>query len=60
MVVFLIWLVGMFISFGANLSGKFTEHGADESTSFLPGDAESTKVLTAAEELEAASSLLQP
>ena len=51
-VVFLIWLVGMFISFGANLPGKFTDAEQNESTSFLPGDAESTKVLTAAEELQ--------
>ena len=51
-VVFAIWLVGMFISFGANLPGKFTDAEENESTSFLPGDAESTKVLTAAEELQ--------
>src|SRR5918992_71142 len=51
-VVFLIWLVGMFIAFGANLPGKFTDAEENESTSFLPGDAESTKVLTAAEELQ--------
>jgi putative drug exporter of the RND superfamily len=51
-VVFLIWLVGMFIAFGTNLPGKFTDAEENESTSFLPGDAESTKVLTAAEELQ--------
>ena len=51
-VVFAIWLVGIFISFGANLPGKFTDAEENESTSFLPGDAESTKVLTAAEELQ--------
>src|SRR5918999_3854032 len=51
-VVFLIWLVGMFIAFGANLPGKFTDAEENESPSFLPGDAESTKVLTAAEELQ--------
>ena len=51
-VVFAIWLVGMFISFGTNLPGKFTDAEENESTSFLPGDAESTKVLTAAEELQ--------
>jgi RND superfamily putative drug exporter len=51
-VVFLIWLVGIFIAFGANLPGKFTDAEENESTSFLPGDAESTKVLTAAEELQ--------
>ena len=36
----------------ANLPGKFTDAEENESTSFLPGDAESTKVLTAAEELQ--------
>src|SRR5918994_5054220 len=51
-VVFLIWLVGIFIAFGANLPGKFTDAEENESTSFLPGDAESTKVLTAAEDLQ--------
>ena len=51
-IVFLIWLVGIFIAFGANLPGKFTDAEENESTSFLPGDAESTKVLTAAEELQ--------
>ena len=51
-VVFLIWLVGIFIALGANLPGKFTDAEENESTSFLPGDAESTKVLTAAEELQ--------
>jgi putative drug exporter of the RND superfamily len=51
-VVFLIWLVGIFIAFGTNLPGKFTDAEENESTSFLPGDAESTKVLTKAEDLQ--------
>jgi len=51
-VVFLIWLVGIFIALGANLPGKFMDAEENESTSFLPGDAESTKVLTAAEDLQ--------
>ena len=51
-VVFLVWMVVMFIAFGTNLPGKFTDAEDNESTSFLPGDAESTKVLTAAEELQ--------
>ena len=42
----------MFIAFGANLPGKFTDAEENESTSFLPGDAESTKALQAAEELQ--------
>ena len=52
-VVFLIWLVGILIAAGpANLPAKFTEAEDNESTSFLPGDAESTKVLAATEELQ--------
>ena len=38
--------------FGFNLPGKYTDAGSDESTSFLPGDAESTKALEAVEELQ--------
>src|ERR687895_442104 len=49
-VVFAIWVVGIFIAAGpANLPGKFTDAEENESTSFLPGDAESTHALTAAE-----------
>src|ERR1700754_2196733 len=51
-VVFLIWLVGIFLAFGTNLPAKFSDAEQNESTSFLPGDAESTKVLTKAEELQ--------
>jgi RND superfamily putative drug exporter len=51
-VVFAVWLLGIFIAFGTNLPGKFTDAEENESTSFLPGDAESTKALTAAEELQ--------
>jgi putative drug exporter of the RND superfamily len=52
-VVFAIWVVGIFIAAGpANLPGKFTDAEENESTSFLPGDAESTKALEAAEELQ--------
>ena len=51
-VVFAVWLVGIFIAFGANLPGKFTDAEENESTSFLPGDAESTKALEASEELQ--------
>jgi RND superfamily putative drug exporter len=52
-VVFAIWLVGILIAAGpANLPGKFTDAEENESTSFLPGDAESTHALTAAEELQ--------
>jgi RND superfamily putative drug exporter len=52
-VVFAIWVVGIMIAAGpANLPGKFTDAEENESTSFLPGDAESTKALQAAEELQ--------
>src|ERR671917_2265977 len=52
-VVFAIWVVGILIAAGpANLPGKFTDAEENESTSFLPGDAESTKALTASEELQ--------
>jgi putative drug exporter of the RND superfamily len=51
-VVFFIWLAVIFVSFGTNLPGKFTDAEDNESTSFLPGDAESTEVLTKAEALQ--------
>src|SRR5215207_3655830 len=52
-VVFLIWVVGIFIAAGpAQLPNKFADAENNESTSFLPGDAESTKALTATEDLQ--------
>jgi putative drug exporter of the RND superfamily len=39
-------------SFAANLPGKYTDAEKNESSSYLPGDAESTKVLGIAEELQ--------
>ena len=52
-VVFLIWLIGIFIAAGpAQLPTKFADAENNESTSFLPGDAESTKALTATEDLQ--------
>jgi RND superfamily putative drug exporter len=51
-VVLAVWLIGIFIAFGANLPGKFTDAEDNESSSFLPGDAESTKALQAAEDLQ--------
>ena len=50
--VFLTWFVVIFASFGAGVPEKYTDAQENESTSFLPGDAESTKALTAAEELQ--------
>jgi len=52
-VVFLVWLVGIFIAVGpAQLPTKFTDAENNESTSYLPGDAESTKALSATEDLQ--------
>ena len=52
-VVFAVWVLGIFIAVGpANLPGKFADAEDNESTSFLPGDAESTDALSAAEELQ--------
>ena len=47
-----IWLLAIFVSFGANLPGKFSDAEENESTSFLPGDAESTKALAITESLQ--------
>src|SRR5215208_3872293 len=52
-VVFLVWLVGIFVAVGpAQLPTKFTDAENNESTSYLPGDAESTKALEATEDLQ--------
>jgi RND superfamily putative drug exporter len=51
-VVFLVWLAAIFFAFGTNLPGKFSDAEDNESTSFLPGDAESTEVLAKAEALQ--------
>ncbi len=51
--VFLIaWLASMFAIGAAKLPEKFDEAQSNESSSFLPGDAESTKALAAAEEIQ--------
>src|SRR3954452_8824745 len=41
------WLLVLAVALGANLPGKFSDAERNESTSFLPGDAESTKALEA-------------
>ncbi len=51
-IVLVVWVLGIFVAFGTNLPGKFTDAEENESTSFLPGDAESTKVLERTEELQ--------
>jgi putative drug exporter of the RND superfamily len=52
-IVFALWFLGIFIAAGpAGLPEKFTDAEDNESTSFLPGDAESTDALAATEELQ--------
>ncbi|MBA3746154.1 MAG: MMPL family transporter [Solirubrobacterales bacterium] len=50
--VVLIWLAIVAFSMGTNLVGKFSDAEKNESTSFLPGDAESTKALELTKKLE--------
>jgi RND superfamily putative drug exporter len=50
--VFAIWIAAIFVAFGTNLPGKFSDAEENDSASFLPGDAESTKALTAIEDLQ--------
>ena len=50
--VFAVWILAWLIIFGADLPGKFADAENNESTSFLPGDAESTEVLSKAEDLQ--------
>src|SRR3954468_6367878 len=47
-----LWLVLVFAASGANLPGKFSDAEKNESSSFLPGDAESTKALDATKVLQ--------
>jgi RND superfamily putative drug exporter len=51
--VFALWFVAIFIAVGAaELPTKFEEAENNEATSYLPGDAESTKALDATEQLQ--------
>jgi putative drug exporter of the RND superfamily len=50
-IVLAAWLVGLFAIFATNLPAKFSEAEDNASTSFLPGDAESTAALQKAEEI---------
>jgi putative drug exporter of the RND superfamily len=47
-----IWLLVFLVSVGANLPGKYADAENNESTTFLPRDAESTKVLAITDELQ--------
>ena len=52
-IVFAVWFLAIFIASGpANLPGKFEDAESNEATSYLPGDAESTKALKATESLQ--------
>jgi RND superfamily putative drug exporter len=51
-VVFAVWIIAVFGMAAANLPGKFSDAEKNESTSFLPGDAESTKALDVTKELQ--------
>jgi len=51
-VVALAWVLIIGASFVMNLPGKFTDAEKNESTSFLPGDAESTKALAITTKLD--------
>src|SRR3954454_1830906 len=51
-IVFAVWFVAIGLTIGLNLPGKFADAEENESTSFLPGDAESTKALAAAKRLQ--------
>ncbi|MGZ4270262.1 MAG: MMPL family transporter [Solirubrobacteraceae bacterium] len=53
-VVLGVWLVAVAGSLAANLPGKFAAAERNESTSFLPGGAESTKALAATKKLQGA------
>ena len=47
-----LWLLAIIAIIGANLPGKYSDAEKNESTSFLPSDAESTKALAVSEELQ--------
>ncbi len=52
-IVFAVWFLAIFIAVvAAELPAKFEEAESNEATSYLPGDAESTKALDATEELQ--------
>ena len=46
-----VWLVAVIACFGFNLPGKFSDAERNDSSSYLPGDAESTRALEATKRL---------
>ena len=53
-IVFFAWILVIVVMLGANLPGKFSDAEENESRSFLPGSAESTKALDVTERLAGA------
>ena len=51
-IVLVVWTVAVAAMLAANLPGKYSEAERNESTSFLPGDAESTRALAITEALQ--------
>ncbi len=51
-IVFIVWTVAVAAMLATNLPGKYSEAERNESTSFLPGDAESTRALAITEALQ--------
>ena len=50
-IVVAVWFIALFAIFGLNLPGKFSDAENNESSSYLPGDAESTLALEKTEQL---------
>ena len=53
-----VWLIIVAAVIGGDLPTKFDEAQSNESTSFLPGNAESTAALAATEEIQGGDELL--
>jgi RND superfamily putative drug exporter len=53
-----VWLIIVAAVIGGNLPAKFDDAQSNESTSFLPGNAESTAALAATEEIQGGDELL--
>ena len=51
LIVIGVWLVAVFACFGFDLPGKFSDAERNDSSSYLPGDAESTQALEATKRL---------
>src|SRR3954451_24144592 len=56
-IIFGAWIVLIFAISALNLPGKFADAEKNESSSFLPGDAESTRALAVTKELQGAETV---